>query len=67
MDFKKLTRNPLLYVALIAVFLIIGFTLMSTLGGAKQITTQQGLDLLAGNTVTEVENTDGDQRVDEIG
>ena len=64
MDFKKLTRNPLLYVALIAVFLIIGFTLMSTLGGAKQITTQQGLDLLAGNTVTEVVNTDGDQRVD---
>ena len=64
MDFKKLTRNPLLYVALIAVFLIIGFTLMSSLGGAKQITTQQGLDLLAGNTVTEVVNTDGDQRVD---
>ena len=64
MDFKKITRNPLIYVLLIGVFLIIGFSLISSLGGAKQITTQQGLELLRGDTVTKVVNTDGDQRVD---
>ncbi|WP_179487623.1 ATP-dependent zinc metalloprotease FtsH [Microbacterium immunditiarum] len=64
MDVKKITRNPLFYVLLIGVFLIVGFSLISTLGGAKQISTQQGLELLDGDTVTEVLNTDGDQRVD---
>ena len=64
MDFKKLTRNPLIYVLLIGVFLIVGFTLISSLGGAKQITTQQGLSLLSGGTVEKVVTTDGDQRVD---
>lgn len=64
MDFKKITRNPLFYVLLIGVFLIVGFTLISSLNGAKQISTQEGLELLSGDTVTEVVNTDGDQRVD---
>ena len=64
MDFKKITRNPLFYVLLIGVFLIVGFTLISSLGGAKQVSTQEGLELLGGDSVTEVLNTDGDQRVD---
>ncbi|MBU4464892.1 MAG: ATP-dependent zinc metalloprotease FtsH [Actinobacteria bacterium] len=64
MDFKKITRNPLIYVLLIGIFLIVGFSLISSLGGAKQITTQQGLELLKGGTVSKVVNTDGDQRVD---
>jgi cell division protease FtsH len=64
MDFKKITRNPLIYVLLIGIFLIVGFSLISSLGGAKQISTQEGLQLLKGSTVTEVVNTDGDQRVD---
>jgi cell division protease FtsH len=64
MDFKKITRNPLFYVLLIGVFLIVGFSLISSLNGAKQISTQEGLELLAGDTVVEVLNTDGDQRVD---
>ena len=64
MDFKKISRNPLMYVLLIGVLLIVGFSLISSLSGAKQITTQQGLDLLKGGTVTKVLNTDGDQRVD---
>ena len=64
MDFKKISRNPLIYVLLIGVLLIVGFTLISSLGGARQISTQEGLTLLAGDTVTEVVNTDGDQRVD---
>ncbi|MFE1647038.1 ATP-dependent zinc metalloprotease FtsH [Microbacterium sp. P01] len=64
MDFKKITRNPLIYVLLIGILLIVGFSLISSLGGAKQISTQEGLQLLKGDTVTEVTNTDGDQRVD---
>ena len=64
MDFKKIARNPLIYVLLIGLLLIVGFSLVSSLGAAKQVTTQQGLQLLAGDTVTEVTNTDGDQRVD---
>jgi cell division protease FtsH len=64
MDFKKISRNPIIYVLLIGLLLIVGFSLISSLGAAKQITTQQGLELLDGSTVSEVTNTDGDQRVD---
>ena len=64
MDLKKITRNPLIYVLLIGVFLIVGFALISSLGGAKQISTQEGLTLLSGGTVEKVVTTDGDQRVD---
>ncbi|QKJ18217.1 ATP-dependent zinc metalloprotease FtsH [Microbacterium hominis] len=64
MDLKKITRNPLFYILLIGLFLIVGFTLITSLGGAKQISTQEGLELLGGDTVTEVVTTDGDQRVD---
>ncbi len=46
MNVKKITRNPLMYVLLIGILLIVGFSLITSLGGAKQITTQQGLDLL---------------------
>jgi len=64
MNIKKITRNPLFYIVLIGVMLIVGFSLISSLGGAKQVSTQEGLELLDGGTVTEVTNTDGDQRVD---
>ncbi len=64
MDFKKLARNPFVYVLLIGVLLLIGMSLISGLTGAKSITTQQGLELLKGDTVTKVVTTDGDQRVD---
>ncbi|RLK52402.1 ATP-dependent zinc metalloprotease FtsH [Microbacterium telephonicum] len=64
MDFKKLARNPFVYVVLIGVLLLLGMTLINSLGGAKQVSTQEGLELLGGDTVTEVVNTDGDQRVD---
>jgi cell division protease FtsH len=64
MDIKKITRNPLFYVLMIGFLLIVGFSLISSLGGAKQISTQEGLELLGGSTVAEVVNTDGDQRVD---
>ncbi|WP_193597796.1 ATP-dependent zinc metalloprotease FtsH [Microbacterium sp. YJN-G] len=64
MDVKKVSRNPLIYVALIGVLLFAGFLLISNLSAPKQITVQQGLELLEGDTVTKAVNTDGDQRVD---
>jgi len=64
MDLKKITRSPVFYVLMIGFLLVVGFSLISSLGGPKQISTQEGLELLAGSTVTEVTNTDGDQRVD---
>ncbi|WP_295034308.1 ATP-dependent zinc metalloprotease FtsH [uncultured Microbacterium sp.] len=64
MDVKKITRNPLLYVGLIGLLLIGGFMLITNLGSTAQVSTQEGLDLLKGGTVTKVVNTDGDQRVD---
>ncbi|WP_433675098.1 ATP-dependent zinc metalloprotease FtsH [Microbacterium gorillae] len=64
MDFKKLTRNPLIYVALIGVLLLVGFFLISGLTGAKEVKTEEGFDLLKSGTVTEAVITDGDQRVD---
>jgi cell division protease FtsH len=64
MDVKKLARNPLVYVPLIGVLLFVGVMLVTGLSAPKQITTQEGLKLLSGSTVSEVVNTDGDQRVD---
>ncbi|MFL0564875.1 ATP-dependent zinc metalloprotease FtsH [Microbacterium sp. 179-I 1D1 NHS] len=64
MNVKKLSRNPFVYVVLTGVLLIIGMTLISNLTGAKSITTQQGLTLLDGSTVSKAVITDGDNRVD---
>ncbi|MBS1698191.1 MAG: ATP-dependent zinc metalloprotease FtsH [Actinobacteria bacterium] len=64
MDVKKVTRNPLTYVVLIGLLLIGGFMLITNLGSSSQVSTEEGLDLLKGGTVTKVVNTDGDQRVD---
>ncbi len=64
MDVKKLTRNPIVYVLVIGMLLVLGVSLITSLTGAKQITTQEGLTLLSGDTVSKATNTDGDQRVD---
>jgi cell division protease FtsH len=64
MDFKKLTRNPILYIVVIGLLLLVGFWLITSLNGARQVSTQEGLELLKGGTVAEATTTDGDQRVD---
>jgi len=64
MNVKKITRNPLIYVLLIGVLLVLGFSLLQGMGGPRQISTQEGLELLSGDTVEQVTITDGDQRVD---
>ena len=64
MNVKKIFRHPVVYVLLIAVVLIAGFSLFSAFSGPKKITVQEGLELLQGDKVQEVLITDGDQRVD---
>ena len=64
MNFKKITRNPIVYVLLVGLLLVIGFSLISNLSGARQVSTKEGLELLKGGTVTQVVTNDPDQRVD---
>ena len=64
MNVKKIARNPFVYIGVIGLLLIVGFWLISGIGGASRITTEQGLTLLESGTVTKIENTDGDRRVD---
>ena len=63
MNFKRIVRGPILYVILGAIILIIGFNLLNTTG-FQRITSQEGIDLLAGKTVESVKIVDGEQRVD---
>ncbi|MFP7761318.1 ATP-dependent zinc metalloprotease FtsH [Marisediminicola sp. LYQ85] len=63
MDFKKLLRGPLVYIILAVVIVSVGFSLLSG-SGFRQITTQEGLELLQGDQVSSAKVIDGEQRVD---
>jgi len=63
MNAKRIFRGPWVWLALGLVLLVAGFTFL-TGSGFQRITTQQGLDLLAGSTVESVKIVDGEQRVD---
>ncbi|WP_166868586.1 MULTISPECIES: ATP-dependent zinc metalloprotease FtsH [unclassified Salinibacterium] len=63
MNLKRIVRGPLLYVILGAIILIVGFNLLNTTG-FQRVTTQEGIELLGGNTVESVKVVDGEQRVD---
>jgi cell division protease FtsH len=63
MDFKRIFRGPIIYIVLAVAAVIIGSTLL-TGSGFKQVTTQEGLELLQGSTVTSAKIVDGEQRVD---
>jgi len=63
MDLKRIFRGPLIYIVLGALALWLGFSLLSS-SGFREVTTQQGLDLLDGDTVTDVKIVDIEQRVD---
>ena len=64
MNFKRIVRGPFLYIIAGALVLWIGFTLLSGIGGFRQISTQQGLEFLAEAELTSVKIVDGEQRVD---
>jgi cell division protease FtsH len=63
MDFKRIFRGPIVYIVLAIAAVWIGTTLL-TGSGFKEISTQEGLDLLKGSTVDSAKIVDGEQRVD---
>ncbi len=63
MDFKRIFKGPIVYIVLAIVAVWVGSTLLMG-GGFKVISTQEGLDLLSGNTVSSAKIVDGEQRVD---
>lgn len=66
MDFKRILRGPIVWILLAVVAVWIAVSLIMS-SGFKQITTQQGLELLNdANAVKTVKVVDGDQRVDMV-
>ena len=63
MNLKRLTRGPVLWIAIAVLLLAIGFSSFQT-QSVQRIDTSDGLALLAGDTVEQVLVTDGQQRVD---
>ena len=63
MDVKRIFRGPVVYIILAVAVLGIGFSLLNT-SGYRQVSTQEGLQLLKGSTVSNVKTTDVEQRVD---
>jgi cell division protease FtsH len=63
MDFKRIFRGPVFYIVIALAIVAIGTSLL-TASGFREITTQEGLDLLKGSTVQSVKIVDGEQRVD---
>ena len=63
MDFKRIFRGPVFYIVIALAIVAIGTSLL-TASGFKEVTTQEGLDLLKGSTVESVKIVDGEQRVD---
>jgi cell division protease FtsH len=61
---KRIFRGPLIWFLVGIVVLIVAFQFIGNIGGFREITTQQGLELLKGSTVEEVKIVDGEQRVD---
>src|SRR3954466_344182 len=63
MDFKRIFRGPILYIVIAVVVVWVGSSLL-TGSGFRQVTTQQGLELLQGDNIQAVKIIDGDNRVD---
>src|SRR5690554_7193606 len=64
MNLKKFLRGPFIYVAAALIIVAIGFGLLGNSGGFREISTQQGLELLADDKVKTATVVDGQQRVD---
>ncbi|MCC6270060.1 MAG: ATP-dependent zinc metalloprotease FtsH [Microbacteriaceae bacterium] len=65
MDFKRFLRGPLIYVVLAIVVVSVGFSLL-TGTSFREITTQQGLQMLSQSKVESATIVDAEQRVDLI-
>ncbi|MPV48427.1 MULTISPECIES: ATP-dependent zinc metalloprotease FtsH [unclassified Pseudactinotalea] len=63
MNSKKLLRGSIIWIVVVLVVVYFGMRLLGG-GSPQEIDTSAGLELLAGDTVEQVEMTDGYQRVD---
>ncbi|HEV7949407.1 MAG TPA: ATP-dependent zinc metalloprotease FtsH [Glaciihabitans sp.] len=63
MDMKRLFRGPIVYIVLAVIAVWVGSSLL-TGSGFREVTTQEGLDLIGGDTVQSAKIVDGEQRVD---
>ncbi|WP_449278137.1 ATP-dependent zinc metalloprotease FtsH [Leucobacter sp. GX24907] len=59
---KRLWRGPLLYLILAPLIVLIGWSLLSG-SGVREVSTQDGLEMLADGKAVKAELIDGDQRV----
>ena len=60
---KKILRGPIIYILLAIVAVWIGSSLI-TASGFREVSTQQGLELLGDDKVAAVKIVDGENRVD---
>ncbi len=63
MNIKKILRGPIIYILLAIVAVWIGSSLI-TASGFREVSTQEGLELLKGDKVSAVKIVDGENRVD---
>lgn len=63
MNMKKILRGPIIYILLAIVAVWIGSSLI-TASGFKEVSTQQGLELLSDGKVASAKIVDGENRVD---
>lgn len=63
MNLKRIFKGPIPYILIAILAFWIGSSLLN-IGGYKEISTQDGLELLKGNTVSEAVITQGENRVD---
>lgn len=65
MDFKRFLRGPIIWIVVGVVFISVAFSLL-TGSSFREVTTQQGLQLLSQSKVESATIVDGEQRVDLI-
>src|ERR1700710_2547030 len=63
MDIKRFLRGPIIWIVLVVIGLVVAFQIL-TAGGFHSVTTEQGLSLLKGDTVSKAVIHDPDQFVD---
>lgn len=59
---KKIFKGPLVYLILAPIIVLLGWSLLSG-AGVREVTTEQGLEMLGNGDVKKAEIIDGDQRV----
>lgn len=59
---RRLFKGPFLYIAIALVFVVLGWSFLSS-GNTREVTTERGLELISEGKAVKAEIIDGDQRV----